>query len=132
MRVLDATFLVDYGNELDETAEYLLEHSDEEFVIPSPVLTEYLLGMVHGTHPTDIPKARSELSWTHIAEIDEDTAVTASEIADEIGEEGPNLTGIDSLIAAVGRQLDAPVVSNDRDLTHEETKKVVDVEEYRE
>jgi methyl coenzyme M reductase beta subunit len=38
---------------------------------------------------------------------------------------------MDGLIAAVGRELDAPVVSNDGDLTHEETKKVVDVEEYR-
>ncbi|MGK2230540.1 MAG: putative nucleic acid-binding protein [Methanobacteriota archaeon] len=131
MRVLDATFLVDYGNELDETAEYLLKHSAEEFVIPSPVLTEYLLGMVHGTQPTDIPSARAELSWAHIAEIDEDTATTASEIADEIGEEGPDLTGIDSLVAAVGRELGAPVVSNDTDLTHDETKKVVEVEEYR-
>ena len=30
MRVLDATFLVDYGNELDATAEYLLNNTDEE------------------------------------------------------------------------------------------------------
>ena len=33
--------------------------------------------------------------------------------------------------AAVGRELDAPVVSDDRHLTHPETKQVVDVEEYR-
>jgi len=37
---------------------------------------------------------------------------------------------LDALIAAVGRELDAPVVSADGDLTHEETKKVVDIEEY--
>jgi hypothetical protein len=43
---------------------------------------------------------------------------------------GPFLDGIDALIAAVGRERDAPVVSGDGDLTHEETKRVVDIEEY--
>jgi hypothetical protein len=37
---------------------------------------------------------------------------------------------MDALIAAVGRELDAPVVSGDRHLTHPETKRVLDVEEY--
>jgi hypothetical protein len=31
------------------------------------------------------------------------------------------LDGLDALIAAVGRELNAPVVSADADLTHEET-----------
>jgi predicted nucleic acid-binding protein len=62
--------------------------------------------------------------------MDEKTAVTAGEIADEVGPGGPYLDGLDALIAAVGRELDAPVVSADEDLTHEETKKVIDVEEY--
>jgi hypothetical protein len=38
---------------------------------------------------------------------------------------------MDALTAAVGREVGAPVVSNDRDLTHEEAQKVVDVETYR-
>jgi predicted nucleic acid-binding protein len=38
---------------------------------------------------------------------------------------------MDALIAAVGRELNAPVVSNDSDLTHAEIKKAVEVEEYR-
>ena len=29
MKVLDASFLIDYGNEVDATAEYLLDHADE-------------------------------------------------------------------------------------------------------
>ena len=38
---------------------------------------------------------------------------------------------MDGLIPAVACELDVPVVSSDRDLTHDRTKKVVDVEEYR-
>lgn len=37
---------------------------------------------------------------------------------------------LDALIAAVGREFDAPVVSRDGELTHEEIEKIVDVEEY--
>jgi hypothetical protein len=44
--------------------------------------------------------------------------------------QGPYLDGVDALVVAVRRELNAPVVSADGDLTHEETKRVVDVEEY--
>ena len=77
-----------------------------------------------------IEGAREDLSWGEVYTVDERTAVTAAEIADEMGAQGPFLSGMDALIAAVGRELDAPVVSGDGDLTHEKTKQVVDVEEY--
>lgn len=131
MKVLDATFLIDYGNEEEETAEYLLENRDERFLIPAPIYTEYLLGAVHGTEEPEIEVTRSELSWAEVVEIDEEIAVVAAEVADDIGPQGPHLTAIDALVAAVGRQLNAAVVSRDGDLTHQETKKVVDVEEHR-
>lgn len=101
MNVLDASFLIDYGNEVTATAEYLRGHSDERFVVPAPIYTEYLLGGVHSTVPTDIEGVRAELSWADIVETDETTAVTAAEIADEIGPEGPDPTAIDALVAAV-------------------------------
>lgn len=131
MKVLDATFLVDYGNGVESVGEYLERHADERFVVPSPVFTEYLLGLVHSSEPTDLQRARTELAWADVFEVDERTAVTAAEVADEIGPQGPNLSAIDALVAAAGRELNAPVVSADGDLTHEETKTVVDVEEYR-
>lgn len=50
--------------------------------------------------------------------VDAELAESAAEIVDEIQPGGPYLDGSDALIAAVGRQLDAPVVSSDGDLTH--------------
>lgn len=79
----------------------------------------------------DIDQAFEALSWGKVYDIDEDLSVEAARIADEIGPQGPYLDGLDALIAAVGRELDAPVVSADGDLTHAETKQVIDVEEYR-
>lgn len=97
--------------------------------MPDPAYAEALLG--EGNLPNgDIAGARSDLWWGEKYEADERTAVTAGEIADEVGPSGPYLDGLDALIAVVGRELDAPVVSADGDLTHEEIKKVVDVEEY--
>lgn len=130
MKVLDATFLIDYLNGIDATAEYLLAHEDERFILPAPVYGEVLVG--EGNDPDgDRTEAKAALSWGEVYEIGQETAEIAGEIADEVGPQGPFLTGIDGLVAAVGRRLDAPVVSDDGDLTHNETKQVITVEEYR-
>lgn len=130
MKVLDATFLIDYLNGVDATAEYLLTNDDETFIFPAPAYAEVLVG--EGNAPNgDVAAAKVDLAWGDVYEIDEETATLAGEIAAEIGAEGPFLAGMDGLIAATGRELGAPVVSNDSDFTHEETKRVVDIEEYR-
>lgn len=131
MKVLDATFLIDYLAGLDATAEYLLANEDETFVFPAPAYAEALVG--EGNAPDgDVAAARADLSWGEVYETDDETAAIAGEIADEIGAEGPFLAGMDGLIAATGRVLGAPVVTNDSDLTHEVTRQVIEVETYRE
>ena len=131
MKVLDATFLIDYLNGVDATAEYLLANEDDRFVFPAPVYAEVLVGEGNG-HDGDVAAAKADLSWGDVFETGEETAALAGEIAAEVGPDGPFLTGIDGLVAATGRELGAPVVSADRDLTHPATKRVIDVEEYRE
>lgn len=98
--------------------------------MPAPAFTEVLVGAGNGPDESDIEGACQALKWGEVYAVDERIAVTAVEIADEIGPQGPFLTGVDVLNAAVGRELGAPVVSAGRHLTHEATKTVVDVEEY--
>ena len=129
MKVLDTTFLIDYLDGVESTREYLQEHDSEAYVLPVPAYAEALLGEGNGPGG-DIEGVCEDLSWGEVHAVDERTAVTAAEIADEMGSQGPFLSGMDALIAAVGRELDAPVVSGDGDLAHEETKQIVDVEEY--
>jgi len=133
MKVLDATFLIDYLDGIEATKAFYEASGaeDERWVMPVPAYAEALVG--EGNVPNgDVAGARADLSWGETYAVDERTAATAGKIADEVAPEGPYLDGLDGLIAAVGRELDAPVVSNDGDLTHDETKKAVDVEEYRE
>jgi predicted nucleic acid-binding protein len=132
MRVLDANFLIDYLNgSPDARAYYEANDGDDQvWIMPAPAHAEALVGV--GNHPsTDVEDAITALSWGQIHEIDESLSVEAARIADEIEPGGPYLDGVDALVAAVGRNLGAPVVSADGDLTHEETKRVIDVEEYR-
>ncbi|MFB6179989.1 MAG: PIN domain-containing protein [Halorientalis sp.] len=131
MKVLDASFLIDYLNGVKATKEFYEDEGadSERWVIPVPAYAEVLVG--EGNFPDgDVEGARAALAWGEKHAVDEHTAVLAGEIANEVGPGGPFLGGLDALIAAVGRELDAPVVSADGDLTHEETKKVVDIEEY--
>ncbi|MFC6838416.1 PIN domain-containing protein [Halomarina ordinaria] len=133
MKVLDASFLIDYLDGRVETREFYEASggADERWVIPVPALAEVLVG--EGNLPNgDVSDAHAALSWAEVYAVDERTAVIAGEIADEIAPGGPYLDGPDGLIAAVGRELDAPVVSGDGDLTHPQTKAVIKVEEYRE
>lgn len=130
MKVLDATFLVDYLAGVEATREYLLDHADETFVHPGPAYAEALVG--EGNAPDgDVSGARDDLSWGEVYGVDGTTAVVAATIADEIGPDGPFISGMDALVAAVGRELDAPVVTADGDLTHDATGEVVEVERYR-
>jgi predicted nucleic acid-binding protein len=131
MKVLDATFLIDYLDGVEATKEFYEASGaeNERWVMPVPAYAEALVGE-RNLPNGDVAGARADLSWGEKYEVDERTAVTAGEIADEVGPGGPYLDSLDALIAAVGRELDAPVVAADGDLTHEETKTVVDVEEY--
>lgn len=132
MKVLDATFLIDYLEGVEATKEFYERNggNEERWVMPVPAYAEALVG--EGNLPSgDVDGARADLAWGEIYAIDERTAATAGDIAGEIGPSGPFLDGLDGLTAAVGRELNAPVVSADGDLTHPETKTVVEVEEYR-
>ena len=48
MKVLDATFLIDYLDGVESTREYLQAHDSETYVLPVPAYTEALLGEGNG------------------------------------------------------------------------------------
>jgi predicted nucleic acid-binding protein len=132
MRVLDANFLIDYLNGYPATETYYESNGGdtELWMMPAPAYAEAIVG-VGNISSGDVAEAIDALSWGEVYDINRDLSVEAGRIADEVGPQGPYLDGVDALVAAVGRELDAPVVSADGDLTHEKTKQVIEVDEYR-
>lgn len=129
MKVLDASFLIDYLDGVAATVEYLNANEQHEFVVPAPAYAEVLAGA--GNYPDgDVTEVEAGLAWTDVYEVDRRTARLAGEVTAEIPDGGPHLDGIDAVVAAVGRELDAPVVSGDEDLTHSATRQVVSVDTY--
>lgn len=131
MNVLDTTVLIDYLDGLAAVREFYERQGGDaiRWVVPVPALAEVLVG--EGNRPNgDVEGVRTDLAWVDVYPIDEQTATMAGQIAGDIAPGGPYLDGPDALVAAVGRHLDAPVVSRDGDLTHEATRQVIDVETY--
>lgn len=98
--------------------------------MPSEAYAETLVGVGNLPGP-DVDRVVDALSWVEVYAVDRELSVTAARIPAEVGPDGPFLDGVAALVAAVGRELDAPVVSADSDLTHEATTAVIAVEEYR-
>ncbi|WP_255479167.1 VapC toxin family PIN domain ribonuclease [Natronomonas sp. LN261] len=85
MKVLDATFLIDYLDGVEATKEFYeaTGAENERWVMPVPAYAEALVG--EGNLPNgDVAGARADLSWGAKYEVNERTAVTAGEITDEI------------------------------------------------
>jgi predicted nucleic acid-binding protein len=131
VKVLDATYLIDYLAGDPRAADFYEDNggADEYWIMPAPAHAEALVGV--SNHPGgDIDQAVESLSWGEVYPVDAALSIRAARIADAVGSEGPYLDGVDAIVGAIGRDLEAPVVSRDGDLSHPETKRIIDIEEY--
>lgn len=131
MRVLDSSFLIDYEQGRPGAAAYLEEHADEEFVIPSTVYTEYLLGEANAAPLPDLAAVRAEIDWTQVRSVTAETADLGVEAVADLPPEAPHLDGVDATVVGVARELGAPIVAGESDFTHEAVRDRFDVELYR-
>jgi predicted nucleic acid-binding protein len=130
MRVADATFLIDFLNGSDAVSAHLSTIDDESVVTPATAYTEVLVGVGNQDGGTSVAAVRNALDWIDVVDVSERHAAIGAEIASEIAPHGPNFSGMDATIAAVGRKLDAPILSRDGDFTHEATQAAVEVDQY--
>lgn len=133
MRVVDTTFLIDYLDGHDAVRRYL-EHHPDVYVTPAPVYTEVLQGEVYKSDRStvDLPGARNALDFVDVLDVDERLSVAAAEFAGDVFPPGPKMGAVDAIVGALARRENATVVSHDADLTHPETRDVIDVDRYRE
>ena len=131
MKVLDASFLIDYEQGIPEAAAYLQDHADEEFIIPSTVYTEYLLGEANGAPDPDLPAVRAEIDWTQVWTVAKETADRGVEAVADLPASAPHLDGVDATVVGVAQESGAPIVAGESDFTHEAVRNRLTVELYK-
>lgn len=131
MKVLDASFLIDYEQGLPEAAAYLQAHADEEFIIPSTVYTEYLLGEANAAPEPDLAAVRAEIDWTQVWTVTKETADLGVAAIAELPAHAPHLDGVDATVVGVAREIGAPIVAGESDFTHEAVRERLNVELYK-
>lgn len=130
MKVLDASFLIDYESGEPGAAAYLQDNADEEFVVPSTVYMEYFLGEANGAPEPDLPAVRAELDWTQVWTVTAETADLGVEAVAELPADAPHLDGVDATVVGVAREVGAPIVAGDSDFTHDAVRDRLNVESY--
>lgn len=131
MKVLDSSFLIDYESGEPEAAAFLQENADEEFIIPSTVYTEYLLGEANAAPEPDLPAVRAEIDWTQVWSVTKETADLGVEAVSELPANAPHLDGVDATVVGVAREIGAPIVASESDFTHEAVRDRLNVELYK-
>jgi predicted nucleic acid-binding protein len=131
VKVLDASFLIDYENGESEAAAFLHDNAEEEFVIPSTVYTEYLLGEANAAPEPDLPAVRAGIDWTQVWPVTKETADLGVEAVAELPAGAPHFDGVDATVVGVARETDGPIVAGESDFTHEAVRDRLNVELYK-
>jgi hypothetical protein len=94
VKVLDASFLIGYENGETDAAAFLQDNADEEFIIPSTIYTEYLLGEANAAPEPDLPAVRAETDWTQVWPVTKETADLGVAAVADLPAGAPHLYGL--------------------------------------
>lgn len=115
MIALDTTFLVDYLDGVDATADFLARHDDMPFVAPSLVLFEVHRGAARADGAAGIDRVDEALEWVDPLALTAAGAREAARVEAAVLDAGEPVNLGDVLIAGVCRHNDATLVTRDED-----------------
>lgn len=127
MKLVDASFLVDYAHGDEAAIAYLPAHSEEGIGASTIVLSELYRGLLITRNMTP-EEAMSKYEWVEPAPFTDETAAEAAEIYAELGADGEMIDKSDVYIAGTARSLGVPLVVGD---DHFGAVGDLDVETYR-
>lgn len=127
MKLVDASFLVDYARGDDATIAYLAAHDEEVIGASTIVLSELYRGLMI-TQDMARAEAMSKYEWVDPVPFTNETAVEAAAIYVDLRAKGEMINKSDIYIAGTARTLDVPLVVGD---DHFEAIDELDVETYR-
>jgi predicted nucleic acid-binding protein len=128
VKLVDASFLIDYARGDDAAIAYLTAHDNEEIGASTVVLSELYRGLMI-TQDMTHEEAMSKYEWVKPVPFTNETAVEAAEIYVELRADGEMINKSDIYIAGTARSLGVSLVVND---DHFAAIEDLAVEPYRE
>ncbi|WP_137290862.1 PIN domain-containing protein [Natronorubrum halophilum] len=113
MIALDATFLIDYLEGVQSTADFLEEWSEPVYYAPAIVLYEIFEGAA-AYDGGSIVDAEDSLDWIEPLEFDYEAARRAAILNSELLDDGSPINSADVLIAGTCLRHGAAVVTRDK------------------
>lgn len=126
MKLVDASFLVDYARGDGDTVSYLETHDEEVIGASTVVLSELYRGLLV-TGGMNREEAMTKYEWVEAIPFTEDTAAEAAEIYAQLRDDGALINKSDIYIAGTARSIGVPLVTADGDY---ERVNGLDVESY--
>jgi predicted nucleic acid-binding protein len=128
VKLVDASFLVDYARGDDAAIEYLAAHDEEEIGASTIVLSELYRGLML-TQEMTREETMAKYEWVEPIPFADETAAEAAEIYVELRAYGEMINRSDIYIAATAQSLGVPLVVAD---DHFDSIDGLDIETYRE
>lgn len=127
MKLVDASFLIDYARGDDAAIAYLAAH-DEEAIGASTIVLSELYRELMSTQGMTQEEAVSKYEWVEPVPFTNEIAAEAAEIYVELRDDGEIVNKSDIYIAGTARSLGVPIVVDDNDFG---AVSGLDVETYR-
>ncbi|AZH25892.1 type II toxin-antitoxin system VapC family toxin [Haloplanus aerogenes] len=127
VKLVDASFLIDYAKGDDAAIAYLITHDDEEIGASTIVLSELYRGLMI-TQEMPQEEAMSKYEWVEPVSFTNTAAAEAAKIYAELRADGEMINKSDIYIAGTARSLGVPLVVGD---DHFSSIDDLDIETYR-
>ncbi|WP_050007856.1 type II toxin-antitoxin system VapC family toxin (plasmid) [Haloarcula sp. NS06] len=127
MIAFDTSFLLDYLDGVEATAEYLADHEEKPFFAPSLALFEAYRGAARTGGREQIERVVSALDWAEPLPLEDAAAQEAALIEAELLDAGERVNLGDTLIAGVCRHNGARIVTRDK---HFDRVQGLEVQQY--
>jgi len=114
VKLVDASFLIDYARGDDAAIAYLTAHDEEVIGASTIVLSELYRGLLI-TQEMTREEAMSKYEWVEPVPFTNETAAEAADIYVELRDDGEMLNKSDIHIAGTARSLGVPLVVGDND-----------------
>jgi predicted nucleic acid-binding protein len=112
MTFLDSSVVIDMLEGVDETVEYV-QDQDEPYLTSAICVFEVLEGAL-GSGSTDVVAERQQFGGVHALELNDNLAIEAARLQDELLDDGKRMAVRDLLIASTARSTgDRLVVADD-------------------